>query len=60
MTQPKRELSGGRSALVARDGETVRRANMVSFRQSAEGMGLKKGDAVTPVVKATEVMIAKP
>ncbi len=32
----------------------------VITRRSAEEMGLKKGDAVTAVVKATEVMIAKP
>ena len=32
----------------------------VITRRSAEEMGLKKGDAVTTVVKATEVMIAKP
>jgi molybdopterin-binding protein len=32
----------------------------VITRRSAEEMGLKEGDAVTAVVKATEVMIAKP
>jgi molybdopterin-binding protein len=32
----------------------------VITRRSAEEMGLKKGDSVTTVVKATEVMIAKP
>ena len=32
----------------------------VITRRSAEEMALKKGDAVTAVVKATEVMIAKP
>jgi molybdopterin-binding protein len=32
----------------------------VITRRSAEEMTLKKGDAVTAVVKATEVMIAKP
>jgi molybdopterin-binding protein len=32
----------------------------VITKRSAEEMGLKKGDAVTAVVKATEVMIAKP
>jgi len=31
----------------------------VITRQSAEEMGLKKGDEVTAVVKATEVMISK-
>ena len=32
----------------------------VITRRSAEEMGLKAGDAVTAVVKATEVMISKP
>ena len=32
----------------------------VITRRSAEEMALKKGDAVTAVVKATEVMISKP
>jgi molybdopterin-binding protein len=32
----------------------------VITRRSFEEMSLKKGDAVTAVVKATEVMIAKP
>ena len=32
----------------------------VITRRSAEEMGLKKGDSVTAVVKATEVMISKP
>jgi molybdopterin-binding protein len=32
----------------------------VITRRSAEEMALKKGDSVTAVVKATEVMIAKP
>lgn len=32
----------------------------VITRRSAEEMALKKGDGVTAVVKATEVMIAKP
>ena len=31
----------------------------VITRRSAEEMGLKKGDSVTAVVKATEVMLAK-
>ena len=31
----------------------------VITRRSAEEMALKKGDAVTAVVKATEVMLAK-
>jgi molybdopterin-binding protein len=32
----------------------------VITRRSAEELKLKKGDAVTAVVKATEVMISKP
>lgn len=32
----------------------------VITRRSAEELALKKGDAVTAVVKATEVMISKP
>ena len=32
----------------------------VITRRSAEELGLKTGDAVTTVVKATEVMISKP
>jgi len=32
----------------------------VITKRSAEEMGLKSGDSVTAVVKATEVMIAKP
>lgn len=31
----------------------------VITRQSAEEMGLRKGDVVTAVVKATEVMVSK-
>jgi molybdopterin-binding protein len=31
----------------------------VITRKSAEEMGLKKGDSVTAVVKATEVMLSK-
>jgi molybdopterin-binding protein len=32
----------------------------VITRRSAEELGLKKGDSVTAVVKATEVMLSKP
>jgi len=32
----------------------------VITRRSAEELGLKKGDSVTAVVKATEVLISKP
>jgi molybdopterin-binding protein len=43
---------------------TVRMAGSVIesviTRRSAEELGLKKGDSVTAVVKATEVMISKP
>ena len=41
-----------------RVGESV--IESVITRRSAEEMALKQGDAVTAVVKATEVMIAKP
>jgi molybdopterin-binding protein len=44
--------------ITVRVGEGV--IESVITRRSAEEMGLKKGDAVTAVVKATEVMIAKP
>ena len=40
-----------------RSGENV--IESVITRQSAEEMSLKKGDVVTAVVKATEVMISK-
>jgi molybdopterin-binding protein len=43
---------------------TVRMAGSVIesviTRRSPEELGLKKGDSVTAVVKATEVMISKP
>jgi molybdopterin-binding protein len=44
--------------ITVRVGESV--IESVITRRSAEEMALKKGDAVTAVVKATEVMIAKP
>lgn len=44
--------------ITMRVGESV--IESVITRRSAEEMGLKVGDAVTAVVKATEVMIAKP
>ena len=44
--------------ITVRVGEGV--IESVITRRSAEEMALKKGDAVTAVVKATEVMIAKP
>ena len=43
--------------VTVRVGEHV--VDSVITRRSAEEMGLKKGDAVTAVVKATEVMLAK-
>jgi molybdopterin-binding protein len=46
------------SHVTIRVGESV--LESVITRRSAEEMSLKKGDAVTTVVKATEVMIAKP
>jgi molybdopterin-binding protein len=44
--------------ITVRVGEGV--IESVITKRSAEDMGLKKGDSVTAVVKATEVMIAKP
>jgi molybdopterin-binding protein len=44
--------------VTVRVGESV--IESVITKRSAEEMGLKVGDAVTAVVKATEVMISKP
>ena len=44
--------------ITVRVGDSV--IESVITRRSAEELGLKKGDAVTAVVKATEVMISKP
>ena len=44
--------------VTVRVGESV--IESVITRRSAEEMALKQGDSVTAVVKATEVMIAKP
>jgi len=44
--------------ITVRVGESV--IESVITRRSAEEMALKQGDSVTAVVKATEVMIAKP
>ena len=44
--------------ITVRVGESV--IESVITRRSAEEMALNKGDFVTAVVKATEVMIAKP
>jgi molybdopterin-binding protein len=43
--------------VTVRVGEHI--VDSVITRRSADEMGLKKGDAVTAVVKATEVMLAK-
>ena len=43
--------------VIVRVGDNV--IESVITRRSAEEMGLKKGDKVTAVVKATEVMIQK-
>ena len=44
--------------VTVRTGDSI--IESVITRRSAEEMGLKKGDTVTAVVKATEVMISKP
>jgi molybdopterin-binding protein len=44
--------------ITVRMGDSV--VESVITRRSAEELGLKKGDSVTAVVKATEVMISKP
>jgi molybdopterin-binding protein len=44
--------------ITVRVGDSV--IESVITRRSAEEMGLRAGDHVTAVVKATEVMIAKP
>jgi molybdopterin-binding protein len=44
--------------IIVRMGDSV--IESVITRRSAEELGLKKGDSVTAVVKATEVMISKP
>ena len=44
--------------ITVRVGDSV--IESVITRRSAEELALKKGDAVTAVVKATEVMISKP
>jgi molybdopterin-binding protein len=46
------------SHIVVRVGQNL--IESVITRRSADEMGLKKGDAVTAVVKATEVMVSKP
>jgi molybdopterin-binding protein len=46
------------SHVTVRVGESV--IESIITRRSAEELSLKKGDTVTAVVKATEVMIAKP
>ena len=44
--------------VTVRVGDSV--IDSVITRRSAEELGLRKGDSVTAVVKATEVMISKP
>ena len=44
--------------ITIRVGENV--IESVITRRSADELGLKKGDSVTAVIKATEVLIAKP
>jgi molybdopterin-binding protein len=44
--------------ITVRMGDSV--IESVITRRSAEELGLEKGDSVTAVVKATEVMISKP
>ncbi len=44
--------------VVVRVGENL--IESVITRRSADELGLRKGDQVTAVIKATEVMIAKP
>ena len=46
------------SHVTIRVGDSV--IESVITRRSADELGLKKGDSVTAVVKATEVMISKP
>jgi molybdopterin-binding protein len=52
------ELGDVLAHITVRVGDSV--IESVITKRSAAEMGLKKGDAVTAVVKATEVMIAKP
>ena len=52
------ELGDVLAHVTVRVGESV--IESVITRRSAEEMALKQGDSVTAVVKATEVMIAKP
>ncbi|HWO01708.1 MAG TPA: TOBE domain-containing protein [Blastocatellia bacterium] len=51
------KLGGVMAHLTIQVGQNV--IESVITRQSAEEMGLKKGDTVTAVVKATEVMVSK-
>ncbi len=52
------ELGDVLAHVTVRVGESV--IESVITRRSAQEMALKQGDAVTAVVKATEVMISKP
>ena len=51
------QLGGVMAHVVVRVGENL--IESVITRNSAEELGLKKGDAVKVVVKSTEVMIAR-
>ena len=52
------QFGGVLAHVTIRVGDSV--IESVITKRSAEEMGLKEGDSVTAVVKATEVMIAKP
>ena len=60
----RNHLQGSKKSCGAKCSVTVRIGDSgiesVITKRSAEEMGLKKSDAVAAVVKATEVMIAKP
>ena len=51
------QLGGVMAHVVVRVGDNL--VESVITRRSAEEMSLKKGDAVTVVVKSTEVMLSK-
>ena len=54
----ERQMGDVLAYITVRMGDSV--IESVITRRSAEELGLKKGDSVTAVVKATEVMISKP
>ena len=51
------QLGGVMAHVVVKVGDNL--VESVITRRSAEAMGLKKGDAVTVVIKSTEVMLEK-